>query len=95
MSDRSGAKRSNGGKGKRKRELPVGRERTREKRAKRRKYREAWERASPLTERGHAVEREFYEAACSCFYPHRKPTPTFTLAARPDDSMLKDGRLAG
>lgn len=56
---------------------------------------EAWERASPLTERGHAVERGFYEAACSCFYPHRKPTPTFTLAARPDDSMLKDGRLAG
>lgn len=95
MSDRSGAKRSNGGKGKRKRELPVGRERTREKRAKRRKYCEAWERASPLTERGHAVERGFYEAACSCFYPHRKPTPTFTLAARPDDSMLKDGRLAG
>lgn len=31
----------------------------------------------------------------SRFHPHRKPTPTFTLAARPDDSMLKDGRLAG
>ena len=41
-------------------------------------------------------EREdFTKRPVRRFHPHRKPTPTFTLAARPDDSMLKDGRLAG
>lgn len=46
---------------------------------------------------GRACERErerFHKPGYASIL-HRKPTPTFTLAARPDDSMLKDGRLAG
>lgn len=39
-------------------------------------------------------ERGFHKPGYASIL-HRKPTPTFTLAARPDDSMLKDGRLAG
>lgn len=68
------------------------RERERE-RAKKRKCCKAWERASPLAER--ARERERFHKPGYASILHRKPTPTFTLAARPDDSMLKDGRLAG
>lgn len=62
-------------------------------RAKKRKCCKAWERASPLAER--ARERERFHKPGYASILHRKPTPTFTLAARPDDSMLKDGRLAG
>lgn len=98
---RNGVKRRNeeGGEGKRKRRFPVvGRKGTREKRAKKRKCCKAWERASPLAERGHPRSRErergFHKPGYASIL-HRKPTPTFTLAARPDDSMLKDGRLAG
>lgn len=40
-------------------------------------------------------ERERFHKPGYASILHRKPTPTFTLAARPDDSMLKDGRLAG
>lgn len=85
---------------KRKRRFPVvGRRGTREKRAKKRKCCKAWERASPLAERGHTQqrerEREDFTNRGYASILHRKPTPTFTLAARPDDSMLKDGRLAG
>lgn len=116
MSGASRAKRGNEewgegrgeGGGKRKRRLPVRSEKGeahgqgREERREKRKCYEAWERASPLTERGHAAKRErgregedFTKRPVRRFHPHRKPTPTFTLAARPDDSMFKDGRLAG
>lgn len=44
---------------------------------------------------GRARERERFHKPGYASILHRKPTPTFTLAARPDDSMLKDGRLAG
>lgn len=99
---RNGVKRRNeeGGEGKRKRRFPVGEERERGRReqrkgsvARRGRGRLLWQ-SEAIRAAEKERERGFHKPGYASIL-HRKPTPTFTLAARPDDSMLKDGRLAG
>lgn len=87
---RNGVKRRNeeGGEGKRKRRFPVvGRKGTREKRAKKRKCCKAWERASPLAERGHPRSRERERERISQtglrFHPSPKTHPNFHPRSTP------------
>lgn len=77
-----------GGEGKRKRRFPVvGRKGTREKRAKKRKCCKAWERASPLAERGHPRSRERERERISQtglrFHPSPKTHPNFHPRSTP------------